>query len=140
MIDADGEVTGDSTGDKHGFVDYRDAPLDADPFILYAGLWAEARHLSERHGTNLDEQLMTTWLAHALNSAESAGESDVTKFERAMYDSFGSTPNKLTVESWWESAFSTELGHLWPAIAAVAADALAGVEVTHAVVDRHIGE
>ena len=141
-------VTIDRTHEHLGFTGYRGTPMDAG-FISYAGIWSEAKFFfendQERDADSMFQDYeVAAWMtqhddrASVEKALETFGLGGVLPPE-AIEQIIAAAPDWLPKPEQTLDVWRHELDALWPAIEAVAADLLAGRDVTTETVEAHLG-
>jgi hypothetical protein len=131
--------TPDESADTPGGTRHR-TPYADQPFVTFAGPWAEAMWTIE-HDDDVDD------IYEALEYAwGDSNDGDTDKYE-ARVEMLSAVATQLgfpTIGRAWEAKWIDELEDLWPAVCEVAVMLLDGQPVTHddvlAVVDRYRSE
>lgn len=119
----------DADTGKGGTTTYSDSSFEAQPFIAFAGPWAEARWTVE-----IDPDLDADDMDDALHWAwDDNADGDTARYEDRVsaMESVAAQLGFGSVGRVWEREWSDQLESLWPAICAVAELLTDGQTVTH---------
>ncbi|MGP5124284.1 hypothetical protein ACTXJU_15590 [Glutamicibacter ardleyensis] len=128
------------TSERDGITWHNSKPFD-NPFIAYAGPWAEARHAWGEKETlgEFDEDGLT--FSDYLGGAFIAGgEHDLQVIESGRLKDLPEGTDPAALQASTELTWALQLESVWPAIQAVANDLMQGLTVTDSSVRARVAE